>query len=124
MDDRHDMQEKNCLYVLVIISSPCTLFAYAQINMLIHDFSRFNLGVGHCACYSVSSLFVGSANWMPTRNVALQSTVSLCKIHSVLIILLIRITANKTSHHKSKQLTHFCNQSKTHDLSVQTITNV
>ena len=106
MDDRHDMQEKrfsfittkyevinikirnkkdcnkkkskNCLHV---ISNTCTLFcgAYAQMNMLIHDFSRFNLGVCNCACYSVSLLFVGSAKWMPARNVALPIEIGHCK---------------------------------------------
>ena len=101
-----------------------TLFAFAQMNMLIHDFSRFILGVGHCACCSVSLLFVGSANWMPARNVALPIDIGHCEMHSVLIMLLIRITAHRTSHHKSKQLTHFCNQNKTHDQSVQTITNL
>ena len=47
-------------------------------DMLIHDFSRFNLGVGHCACCSVSLLFVGSANWMAARNVALPIDIGLC----------------------------------------------
>ena len=110
---------------VLLLQTNCTLFAYAQMNMLIfHDFSRFILGIGHCACCSVSLLFVGSATWMPARNVALPIDIGHCEMHSVLIMLLIRITAHRTSHHKSKQLTHFCNQNKTHDQSVQTITNL
>ena len=84
-------KSKNCLVCMYVFitSIPCTLFAYAhQMDMLIHDFSRFNLGVGHCACCSVSLLFVGSANWMATRNVALPIDIGHCKMHTVLIMLL------------------------------------
>ena len=71
-----------CMFVL-LFQTHCTLFAYAQMNMLIHDFSRCILGVGHCACCSVSLLFVGSANWMPARNVALPIDIGHCDMHSV-----------------------------------------
>ena len=65
---------------------------YAQMIMLIHDFSRFNLGVGHCACCPVSLLFAGSANCMPAKNVALPIDIGHCKMHSVrVVMLLIRI---------------------------------
>ena len=70
----------------LICLATCTLFACAQMDMLIHDFSRFILGVGHCACCSVSLLFVGSASWMAARNVALQIDIGHCKMHSALII--------------------------------------
>ena len=106
---------KKCLYVRVIISDPLYIIRicsdeYAYSLLKIYFWCRSLCMLQYCC--SVSLLFVGSANWMPARNVALPIDIGHCEMHSVLTILLIRITTHRTSHHKSKQLTHFCNQKK------------
>ena len=51
---------------------------------------------------SVSLLFVGSANWMAARNVALQIDIGHCKMHSALIMLIIMLLIHK--NHRPQNL--------------------